>query len=147
MDNLRGLMGDLASTLDNLRDITGWEYGAFVIRTPIGLFQTEVFTSQSSDEIAPEDWQGALQNFSGLLGNGYEIVGWIHVQSSALPSGSDNAASGGSGDWGVVNALINAGAADDNLVTYIVDDEGNLYEYTSDQEGTEETGAPINGSC
>lgn len=132
MDNLRSMMESLASQLDSLREMTGWEYGAFVVQGPAGLLHTAIFTSQSSDEIEPQDWQSSLQPYETLWGGGYEIVGWIHVQTSALPSGIGTSGTGGAGDWGVVTALINSGAANENLVTYIVDDEGNLYEYTTD---------------
>ncbi|MEO1643334.1 MAG: hypothetical protein AAFR74_08360 [Pseudomonadota bacterium] len=150
MGELRSTMSDLGQTLSNLRSQTGYEWGAFVLQSTSSdlMITTPPFTSGNSDSIEPSDWIDALLNYEGALEAGVvEIVGWIHVQSSPLPSGDGNALSGGEGDWGVANALVDIQYADENLMTYIVDEDGNVYEYSMSDEGTEQTGDEVSGTC
>jgi hypothetical protein len=127
---------------------SGTEHGAFILQTSSGtLFSSSIFTSNNSDSIEFDDWSQVLQQLAFVLGpDFFKVVGWIHVQSSSLPSGQGSSATGGAGDWGVVSSLVNSGIADPNIVTYIVDADGNLYEYTRDKEGTT-TPSPVPSIC
>lgn len=140
---MRSLAGELADQLSALRAAAieefgnGTEHGAFILKLPSGqLISSEIFNSNNSDSIEFDDWNRALEPFKNGIELGViDLVGWIHVQSSSLPSGQGSSATGGEGDWGVVDRLVQAGA-DADMVTYIVDANGNLYEYTRDKEGT-----------
>lgn len=106
------------------------------------------FGGESPISISSEAIIEALGEQQNLTLLGYVIVGWIHIQSEAQPSHPGNAASQEGGDWAVHASLQSASyagfrIADQNLMMYIVDEAGWLYEYSSSDVMNDDLGSIV----
>jgi len=142
-------LGDQLWQNRNGPDGTGNEWVALILRGPTGnLITTDPLQGDSPVSVGEVEFEQYVDSFQNRYNAGYQIVGWVHTQSQPLPSTFEDSAGGGS-DWQVHSDLRDAEyenfistvkVADPNLVLYVIDDAGDLYEYTNEDENTKEEG-------
>lgn len=142
-------LGDELWTNRNGDGGTGNEWVALILRGPAGNLETTApFQGDSPVSVSETGFEAYVDGHQNLFNAGYQVVGWVHTQSQPLPSTAENSADGGN-DWQVHRDLRDAQydnfvrtvkVSDPNLMLYVMTDDGNLYEYTNEDENTETPG-------